>query len=85
MPNFCWAILVALIAVLATGMFFGNPESSSVSWTSPQPDSDSNDLLAQKQKPAQCNNVRRERELHLGRVLTCRSRFGGFFSHVTIL
>ncbi|GJJ74818.1 hypothetical protein EMPS_07176 [Entomortierella parvispora] len=56
MPNLCWAILVTLIAVLATGMFFGNPESSSVSWISPQPDSDMNDLLLHKQQPTQCNN-----------------------------
>jgi hypothetical protein len=61
MPNLCWAILVALIAILATGMFFSNPESSSVSWTTPQSDSFMNDLTPeqqqQQQQPSQCNNV----------------------------
>ncbi|KAG0043372.1 hypothetical protein BGZ83_011476 [Gryganskiella cystojenkinii] len=58
MPNFCWAIFVALIAVLVTGMFFSSPESSSVSWTAPQPDSSILDHLIPplQQQPLQCNN-----------------------------
>ncbi|KAG0301954.1 hypothetical protein BGZ98_007922 [Dissophora globulifera] len=56
MQGLCGSILMVLIAMLVAGMFYGNTNNTTPSWSNPQPDSAATSASQESQQRAQCSN-----------------------------